>query len=127
MIAGFYEIQPVGKGDPDYDHIMPIVGITKDKKYIQFFDLANTKVRKMSTKISTRKEAQDPNMKNMPDDEKVWQYTMSQSKNAITIKGIVDSNKLTYRMILEVNNPSEPDWGKEDKLNQKPIQLTFGA
>jgi len=81
----------------------------------------------MSTKISTRKQAQDPNMKNLPDDYKIWQYAMSQSKNAITIKGINDSNKLTYRMILEVNNPSEPDWGKEDKLNQKPIQLTFGA
>jgi len=34
VIAGFYEIQPIHKGDSDYDHIMPIVGISKDRKHI---------------------------------------------------------------------------------------------
>ena len=40
---------------------------------------------------------------------------------AIALKGNVDLNSETKRMKLIISQRSEPDWGVEDQLNEKPI------
>jgi hypothetical protein len=125
VIHGFYEILPdKDDGDDDYDHIMPIVGITQNKKTIYFHDLAIYNVRSMNTNILTRKNAVDENIDEIKD-EKDLNYTLSTSKNAIVITGIVDLKKETKRIMVTTSIQTEPDWGEEDELNQAPTNITF--
>lgn len=45
----------------------------------------------------------------------------------LTITGVIDDAKETYRTILELDRPDEPDWGAEDGLHEKPVLMNVKA
>ena len=123
VITGFYQMYEEDEGDDDYDHIMIVVGYTVDKDgddQLYFNDFYKNEVS--LTEYAHRKRNQW-----ICDEEPTQPFEYTLPTNVcygISIKGIVDKNDECYRCRLEIPNFfKEPDWGAEDKLNEKPIEI----
>lgn len=117
VITGLFERQP--KGDPDYDHIVPMIGYDMNKFVLYYNDLYLSTTRTMSlTDIKTRDACHQTNPPIQP-----FSYCFPTPVNhGIAITGNKDSLG-TCRVILKISEVSEPDWGEEDKLHEKPVMF----
>ena len=121
VIGTVYIYQSKG-GDPDYDHIVPVVGYLPDTDSLVYQDLFLLDDRILSGKncIVSRKQASKRGAKR-PDG--ALTYGFSDQGYEGVVSGIVDSNKETKRMILKTDCPIEPD----PHLGQKPVMQNFSC
>jgi hypothetical protein len=112
-------------GDADFDHVMPFLGYEADKSgkitAMYYDDLYSTEVRTLDnpSDVTTRKQCSTSSTPKQPFDYCV----PSQYDSGVSITGIVDRAEETYRTMLDVGRWDEPDWGAEDKLHQKPVEM----
>lgn len=125
---GVYELKP--DGDEDYDHIVPVIGYQYDASSgdttgIYFNDLWSNQSRLLQVPddITSRSGCTS-------DDDPEQPYTYCLPKNydyGIAFLGNVDKNSETFRMTLIMPSWTEPDYGKEDHVNAKPVPFTISA
>jgi hypothetical protein len=121
-------------GDDDYDHIMPIIGYkgsnngSKRKAptaaALTFNDLysRDSVVVKGGNTFQTRSQC------TMKSPAQPYSYCLPVEVNyGIALTGNVDPEAMLYRTILRAESWSEPDWGAEDGLDEKPEQQRFAA
>jgi hypothetical protein len=127
VIAGWYERMP--KGDPDYDHIMPIVGYrlnsdgTLNGLYHHDLYLNDTTLTGGADLEATRKECSQSDTPKQP-----YDYCLPEAYDyGIAIKGIKDEDGETFRTKLTIDKWYEPDWGAEDGLHETPVMLGVKA
>jgi hypothetical protein len=126
--VGLYERVP--EGDADYDHIVPVIGYQYDASShattgIYYNDLWSQATRMLSipSLITTRSNCQQDDEPEQP-----YEYCLPKTVDyGIAFLGNVDTNGETYRMTLTIPNWTEPDYGKEDKVNAKPVLFTISA
>jgi len=128
VTAGFYLKEQ--NGDPDYDHIMVIVGYTVDSQGnmngLYHNDYYQDVVSLTSATFATRSKC------TMKSPKQPFDYCLPVDVDyGVAVFGIVDPLGETYRATLATDMWDEPDWGAEDKLHQKPIlfasQLTVSG
>ena len=128
VAIGVFEKQP--SGDEDYDHIVPVVGYQYDSSSgatlgIYINDLYSSAPRfiSASTGVQTRKTCTQSSSPSQP-----YTYCLPSAVDyGIAFTGIQDTAKETFRMTLQMPSWTEPDWGKEDKVNAKPVNFTISA
>lgn len=126
--VGFYESQP--SGDEDYDHIVPVIGYQYDSNTdattgIYYNDLWSPETRMIAVPsgITSRNGCQQDDEPDQP-----FEYCIPKTYcYGIAFLGDQDTNSETYRMMLQMPNWTEPDYGKEDKVNAKPVMFTVSA
>jgi hypothetical protein len=125
VVLGVYERQP--DGDKDYDHIVPVIGYTKEDKKVtelHYNDLWSRQTRKMAIPedIRTRREASG-SMGEQP----YTYFVPSKIQYAIAVLGIEDDNGETFPTKLVAPDWTEPDYGKEDERHDTPVPFEFTA
>ena len=128
IVAGFFMKQ---EDDPelDYDHIMPIIGYKANDKghvcglfYNDLCDVVNThRFLAMPSDATNRDGAMGKQLK-----QSEWKLPRDEIF-AVALEGFEDESGECYRMKITVPKDREPDWGKTDKLNQKPESWTVSA
>jgi len=129
VVIGVYERLKSG-GDADYDHIVPVVGYQKDSSSgavtgLLFNDLYlnSTRTLSASSDVATRNNCRVTTTPQQP-----YGYCLPKNVNyGIALQGIVDKNAETFRTTLTMPSWTEPDYGKEDDLNQQPVSFTVSA
>ena len=118
VIMGLFERQP--GGDPDYDHIVPMIGYDMDKFYLYFNDLYEPVTRPLKlTDIKTRANCHQAEPPVQP-----YSYCFPTPTNyGLAVTGNKDSDG-TYPVMLKIQDSGEPDWGAEDNLHQKPVEFS---
>ena len=124
VIAGFLQRYNEDEVDEEqeYDHIMPIIGYTRDAKgRLQFYF---NDLWKPTVSVTMQLFADRMDFLTKDDPRQPFEYSLpKQEVFAIAIKGF-KGTKDCYRCHLKLENFFfEPDWGAEDKLNQQPIDL----
>jgi len=117
-------------GDADYDHIMPIVGYETNSAgtavdVVYFNDLYLNQTRTVNRYTSTgAKNAYFLSSRSTcvtSNPKQPYDYCMPNDHvYAILLKGIA-GDSLVQPATLDVGDWTEPDWGAEDNLHQKPI------
>eukprot|EP00759_Apiculatamorpha_spiralis_P025473 PhF_6_TR28680/c0_g1_i1/m.42150 len=129
IVGGWMEFKL--NGQSDYDHIMPVVGYRKDSAgnavglYYNDLWLANqSRYFNFSVDVKNRTQCNTSVTQTQP---VPYCIPANVSLYMIALTGIVDPLNETIRMQLIVPSNKEPDWGFEDKLNQKPILFNVSA
>jgi hypothetical protein len=128
VAIGVFEKLP--SGDEDYDHIVPVVGYQYDSStgatngiYINDLYMSTPRFISASAGVTSRKGCSQSSAPSQP-----YNYCIPSSVDyGIAFTGIQDTKKETYRMTLQMPSWTEPDWGKEDKVNAKPVSFTISA
>lgn len=129
-LAAIGVFEQVPDGDPDYDHIVPVIGYQYDASSgettgIYYNDLWSPESRmlRVPDDISTRNQCSQSAPPEQP-------YTFCLTKKVdygIAFLGNVDTFSETYRMTLIMPSWTEPDYGKEDRVNAQPVLFTVSA
>ena len=116
VIVGVYESKPLRSADPDYDHIVPIIGYDTLNLALYYNDLYCPTTRTLGLKdIKTRVACTQTAEPSQP-----YPYCFPATNNyGIAIMGVKGTS--SCQLSLDIGDWSEPDWGEEDKLHQKPI------
>lgn len=109
---------------------MPVVGYKKNAAgetlgifYNDLWDTTAPRYLSVESDIQDRDEFQVDSPQPQP-----HTYGIPSGANyAIALQGNVDTNTETEQMKLIIPQVNEPDWGTEDKLNEKPVQIKVGA
>eukprot|EP00808_Paulinella_micropora_P022312 g68719.t1 len=118
-IAGFYAVWGT---DPDYDHIMIIVGYDSTTagtvSAIYWNDFSNQQTTRVDVAnlFKTRSSCVDP----------VQAYCLPVNVNyGIRLEGNTDTNQETLRTMLTVSSWLEPDYSSEDQVTPKPAPIAL--
>ena len=121
VIAGFYQRYNEDEVDDEqeYNHIMPITGYTHDSHGdLQFYF---NDLWKPTVSVTHQLYADRDDFLTKDDPEQPFEYTLPQEECfGIAIMGFKNADGC-YRCKLDIANQFfEPDWGAEDKLDQRP-------
>ena len=116
--------------DPDYDHIVPIIGYRTDSNdtviglfYNDLYVTNGPRLLNIPEDIHSRKECLQTAVAQQP-----YGYCLPRAVTyGIALTGIQDLKKETFRTTLILASNSEPDWGKEDNRHQQPVSMKISA
>jgi hypothetical protein len=128
VISGWYIREKSGTGDSDYDHIMPIVGYESSGNsvsgiYHNDLYLQSHTYTSYAELFATRKGCSQSSAPKRP-----YDYCLPTDVDyGMAVFGNTDPNDETYHTILQVSSWTEPDWGEEDDIHDKPTTIKVSA
>jgi hypothetical protein len=105
------------ENDPDYDHIVPMVGY--DDTAIYMNDLAKNKTLRYEESEFVRSRKACRKTKGAPE------WCLPESADfGVRVEGNADANHVLLPIRMAVSSWTEPDYSTEDEVNENPTMLS---